>query len=114
VISSVLKSASFSLAVKNENGQSIDVTADVKGIVNANVSVDRKKDNALTLSYKGAKPLVFAFKAQQIIYEKTSWWNVFSVDEAKFHIKEAGEIVFKGGDDIPTVPLQGGNTLLDI
>jgi hypothetical protein len=114
VISSVLKSNTFSLAVKNENGQSIDVTADVKGIVNANVSVDRKKDNALTLSYAGAKPLVFAFKAQQIIYEQSSWWNVFNNDDAKFHIREAGGIVFKSDDNIPTVPLQSGNTLLDI
>jgi hypothetical protein len=114
VISSVLKSNTFSLAVKNENGQSIDVTADVKGIVNANVSVDRQKDNALTLTYAGAKPLVFAFKAQQIIYEKSSWWNAFSPDQANFHIKEAGGIVFKSDDNIPTISLQSGNTLVEL
>jgi hypothetical protein len=114
IISAVLKSNQFSIAVKDENGQSINVEADVKGIVNANVSVDRKKDNALTLSYAGAKPLVFAFKAQQIIYDHQSWWNIFSSERAGFHIRDQRGIVFKGSDDIRTIALRSGNNLLDI
>lgn len=114
IISSVLKSNKFSLTVKNENGQSVDITADIKNIVNANVSVDRKKDNALTLSHDGAQPLVFAFKAQQVIYDHKAWWDIFSSEKAGFHIQEKQDIVFKGPENIQTIPLDAGNTLFDI
>lgn len=114
VITEVLKSNQFSIAVKGKNGQSMNVETDVKGIVNANVNVARKMDNALSLSYSGAVPLVFAFKAQQIIYDKLSWWKAFSSEKAGFHIRDQRGIVFKGMDDFPSIPLRSGTSLLEI
>lgn len=114
VVNAVLKSNAFSITVEDENGQSVDVEATVKGIVNANVDIARNKNNALTLKHAGATPLVFAFKAQQILYDRKKWWEFFRKDEASFRIRDQQGVVLKGESDFPTAPLKGGVTLMDI
>ena len=77
VVSAVLKSNSFSVMVEDENGQSLNVDATVKGVVDVNVDVSHNKNNAITLKHNTAAPIAFAFKAQQIVYDHKKWWQLF-------------------------------------
>ena len=114
VVTAVLKSNTFSIAIENENDQQMDVEATLKGIVDANVNVSHNKNNAITLQQDNADQLVFAFKAQRIIYDKKEWWQFSKKEEANFRIKDQQGVILKGEDDYPTDPLKEGETLIDI
>lgn len=114
VVSSVLKSNAFSIAVEDGNNQALDVEASVKKIVDVNVDVKRDANNVITLQHKEVIPIVFAFKAQRIIYNKKKWWQFFNKDEAQFHIKDQQGLVLKDESNFPTSPLDEGESLIDI
>jgi hypothetical protein len=104
----------FSITVVDKAGQHVDIEATVKGIVNANVNVTRQKDNSITLKHDGENPVVFGFKAQQIIYDKKKWWQFGKKDEAKFRIKDQQGEVLKGDSDLPTHSLKMGDELVTL
>ena len=114
VINSVLKSDTFSITVVDKAGQHVDIEATVKGIVNTNVNMTRQKDNSITLKHDGENPVVFGFKAQQIIYDKKKWWQFGKKDEAKFRIKDQQGAVLKGESDLPTHSLKMGDELVTL
>lgn len=115
VINNVLKSNSFSVDVEDAAGTKVDIEATVKGIVDVNVDVSRNKNNEITLKHNTADTyIVFAFKAQKIIYDQKKWWQVFKKKEAKFHIKDQQGVVLRGEQKYPTVPLQSGESMVDI
>lgn len=114
VINSVLKSNSFSVSAQNENGQKIDLEATIKGIVDADVNVARSKKDEVLLEYKNATPIVFAFKAQKIIYDHKKWWQFFKKGDAKFRIKDEHGVVLKDESGFPTQSLQETNELINI
>ena len=114
VVNAVLKSNAFSIAVEDGNNQALDVEASVKKIVDVNVDVTRGENNVITLKHKEAIPIVFAFKAQKIIYNRKKWWKYFNKEEARFHIKDQQGLVLKDESDFPTSPLAEGVTLIDI
>jgi hypothetical protein len=103
------------IAVKIEGNKGIDISADatIKGILDANASIDRKANNSVTLNYKteNDQPMIFAFKAQQIIYEKKSFWRS---EPAHFRIKEQKGVVLMTPEEIPTIPLQTGGELINL
>jgi hypothetical protein len=114
VVTSVLKSDTLSMKIEAKNGADISADATVKGILEVNAAVARKKDNTLSLDYtrkEGALPMVFAFKAQRIIYEKENFWGN---KPAAFRIKEEGGVVLLGPEDMPTIPLEKGDELVEI
>ncbi len=111
VINSIAKSNDISILISDKNGQDVNLDASVKGIVEANGSFARKRDNSVELSYKAENPLVFAFKAQQIIYQKKRFW---SNQDEKFYIRDQQGSVLFGPEDIPTNALKTGEDLVDI
>ena len=115
VINNVLKSNSFSVAVEDATGAKVDIEASLKGIVNANVDISRNKNNELTLTHSHvATYIVFAVKAQQIIYDQKEWWQFFKKKEAKFRIKDQQGVVLRGEDKFPTRSLQMGELEINI
>ena len=113
VINSVVKSNDISVTITAKNGQDVSLDATVKGIMDANLSAARKQNNAIELIYKTAedKPVVFAFKAQQIIYERGSFW---SGESAHFYIKDQVGDVLLSPEDIPTRPLKTGDDMVEL
>lgn len=114
VVNAVLKSNAFSIAVEDGNNQALDIEASIKNIVDVNVDVARGKNNVITLEHKKVNPIVFAFKAQKIIYDRNKWWEFFNKEEANFHIKDQQGMVLKDESDFPTSPLLEGESLIDI
>lgn len=114
VVNAVLKSNSFSVSAENKNGQKMDLETTIKGIVDADVNVKRGKNSSVTLNHDEGPPLVFAFKAQQIVYDHKKWWQFFKKDEAGFRIKDEQGIVLKDESGFPTRPLQQDDELVDI
>ncbi len=114
VISHVLKSNSFSVAVEDATGTKVDIEATVKGVVDANVNLSKNKNDQVTLKHN--KPdvnIVFAFRAQKIIYDHKKWWQFFKRDDAKFHIKDEQGVIMKGEEDFYSVPLQQGEEMIE-
>jgi len=113
IINSIAKSNDISVTITAKDSQDIETDATIKGIVEANVSAARKQKNAIELVYKTTedKPIIFAFKAQQIIYKKKSFWNN---EPARFYIKDQQDTILLSPEDIPTQPLQMGNILVDL
>ena len=113
VINAVAKSNDISVTITAKNGQDVSVDATVKGIVDANLSAARKQNNAIELVYKTDedKPVIFAFKAQQIIYESASFWKN---EPAHFYIKDQVGGVLMGEEALHTRPLKTGNILIEL
>ncbi len=113
IINSIAKSNDISVTITAKDSQDIEADATIKGIMEANVSVARKQNNAIELAYKTTddKPIIFAFKAQQIIYKKKNFWNN---EPARFYIKDQQDTILLSPEDIPTQPLLMGNELVDV
>lgn len=113
VVNAIAKSNDIAVTIAAKNGQDINADTTIKGIIDANIEAIRKQHNALELSYKTEedKPVVFAFKAQQIIYEKSSFWND---KPARFYIKDQVGKVLLSPEDIPTRPLRTENFLIEL
>ena len=114
VISAILKSNSFSITVEDKNGQHVDIEATVKGILGAKVDLTRNKNNSITLKHSNEKPVVFAFQAQRIIYDKKKWWQFGKKDEALFRIQDQQGEILKNESDLPTQPLKLGNEMAEL
>ena len=115
VINNVLKSNSFSIALEDSTGINVDIEATVKGVVDANIDIAKKKNNELTLKNTNVDTyVVFAFKAQQIIYDQKKWWQFFKRDEAKFRIKDKQRIILLGEEKYPSTALEMGDVEVDI
>ena len=115
VINSVLKSNSFSIAVEDSTGTKVDMEATVKGIIDANVDISRNKNNDITLKNTNADTyIVFAFKAQKILYDQKKWWQFFKKDEAKFRIKDEQGVVLRGIEKIKSNALEMEDVEVDI
>jgi hypothetical protein len=113
VITAVAKSCDISVTISAKNGQDVSADVNIKGILESNISAARKQGKSLELVYKTEDdmPVIFAFKAQQIIYEKKSFW---SGQPARFYIKDQVGAVLLGPEDIPTHALQTGEELIEL
>lgn len=113
VINAVAKSNDIAVTITAKNGQDVSLDATVKGIMDANMSAARKQNNTIELLYKTDedKPVVFAFKAQQIIYESKSFWKN---EPAHFHIKDQVGATLLSTEVMPTRPLKTGNDLIEL
>lgn len=97
VLSSVLKSNEFSVSITNKEGGQVELDAGIKDILNANIKTQRQSDNAIVLKAEsGIQPFAFAFKAQQIIYDHKSWWNLFDRQVARFRIRDTQGQTLRG------------------
>jgi len=105
VISSVLKSNSFTVTVEDANGAQVDIAASIKGILGATQNITTSGKNSISIKNDSAVPLVFAFKAQQIIYNKKEWWQFFKKEIAGFTIRNKEGIIMRGDNAYPTVSL---------
>ncbi len=115
VINNVLKSNSFSIAVEDASGAKVDMEATVKGIVDSNVNISRNTNNDITLKNPNADSyIVFAFKAQKILYDQKKWWQLFKKNEAKFRIKDQQGVILRGEATYSTQPLKMDNLTADI
>ncbi len=114
VITSVLKSNSFFLKVEDANSQSVDLDTTIQGAAEANVAIKREKNNGFTISQEKGKPLVFAFKAVQVLYDKAHWFEFWKPKEAKFTIKNQEGVVLKGIADFPVRLLKPNSEPLEI
>ena len=115
VINNVLKSNSFSVAIEDVTGSHVDIEANIRGIVDANVDMSRNKNNELTLRHSHTDTYVaFAVKAQQILYDQKDWWQFFKKKEAQFRIKDQQGVILRGEDKFPTKSLQIGEAGVDI
>lgn len=105
VITAAAKSADISISIASTDGQDISTDSTVKGIVEANMKAVRKKNEVIELAYKTDedKPVVFAFKAQQIIYDKKTFWGGGT---GLFYIKDQIGSVLLSSEDVPTRPLK--------
>lgn len=99
VISSVLKSTDFSIEVFDSNATYVDISAEVKSIVDVNGKVSRDKDSEYKIHYKGDKPFVFALKAVQVLYDKPKWFEFWNKEEAYFRIQNKESLLLRGGDE---------------
>lgn len=114
VINSVLKSNSFSVTIENKDGSKADVETTIKGILDVNGSFSNTISNQFTLKNPGQNHLVFAFKAQQIMYDKKEWWQFFKKESAGFTIKAKTNIVFMDESEFPSTPLIKEHTFVSI
>lgn len=116
VINSILKSNSFSVSAINKNNQQADIEATIRGVVDADVKVDRGGENSVNLKHESSKPIVFAFKAQRIIYDEKKWWEFFKKNDLKieFRIKDEQKVVLKDDGSFPTQPLQLEKEIVDL
>lgn len=111
VITEVLKSKSYSATVESGDAQSAKIEATLKGILDADANWKREKDNSLSMKYEAENPLVFAFKAVQIIYDSNKFWQFFGgKKEVTFKISNQQGLVLKGEEDFPVrmLEVQGG------
>ena len=118
VITSVLKSNSFSIKITDANGQGVDLNTALQGMVEANVKIDRNHSDGYTITHKGEALLIFAFKAVQIYYDKAQWWEFWKSDEASFRIREEEGLVLKADEvtdeDVPVNELYTGDDLVEV
>jgi len=105
VINSVLKSDSCTLTIEDKGGTSADVEATIKGIAEISQHIKSNSSNSVSITSPGTDPLIFAFKAQHILYKKENFWDkLFGSGEGagEFTIKNETGLVFKGPEDYPT------------
>lgn len=114
VITSVLGSTAFFLRVEDANGQSLDLDTTLQGAAEANVAINRSKNNGFTISHQDGPPLIFAFKAVQVLYDKARWFEFWKPREAGFRIRNQEGVVLKGAADFPVRPLEPGISPLEI
>lgn len=114
VINAVLKSSSFTVTMTDKDGQKVNVSAAVKGIIDVSADVSRSKDNAITLSNPAGVTVVFGFKAQRILYDEKKWWQLLKPDAVKFRIIDQQGEVLRDESDLPTLPLSVFENGVDI
>ncbi|HEY4111463.1 hypothetical protein [Puia sp.] len=109
VINSVLKSNTFTFTIEDKSGASADIDATIKGIAAINQNIKSTSNNSVTITSRDEEPLVFAFRAQHILYKKAGFWDrlLDSADAAGgFTIRNETGIVLKGPEDYASEPLQ--------
>ena len=114
VISAVLKCNAFSIEVLDQNNQKIDIESSLKGIIEGKADFERNKDNSFKIAHQSEKNLVFAFKAVQILYDKTQWFEFWKKEQTKFTIKNQEGLVLKSEDAFPVKTLEPASELLTI
>lgn len=106
VINAVLKSNAFTVTIEDKHNNTVGINATIQGILGANANFSHTGDNSVTIKNETTSPLVFAFKAQRILYDKKKWWELFSDKEAGFTIKNQQGLVLLDESRYPTVPLE--------
>lgn len=114
VLTATLKSDSFTATIAKKNSQELELDATVKAILDANVDWKRNKDHSVSLTHKKETPVIFAFKAYQILYDKKKWWEFGRTEEVIFRIKESQNTIFKSEEGFPARQLDLGNRAADI
>lgn len=114
VISAVLKSNRFTVSVADESAQQAKVEVSIPVMAEVTTDISRNKEKKVLLQYNGDVDLVFAFKAQRIIYDHHRWWQLWDKGPAGFRIKDVQNETLKGPEDFPTFPLEVAQGPLDI
>lgn len=106
IITSTLKSNSFSTEFIDNNNASMEVGIPaIKGVVGGNIGVKRDKEDTNKIVYEGEKNLIFGFKAVRLLYDKKT---------KLFKIKSANGVIIRGEDDYPVEALQTNEAFTDI
>ncbi len=114
VITSVLASSTFFLKIEDANGRSLDLETTLQGAAEAKVAVNRSKNNGFSIFREEGPPLVFAFKAVQILYDKARWFEFWKAGEARFRIKNQEGLTLKGISDFPVRLLEPDAFIVEI
>ncbi len=106
IITSTLKSNSFSTEFVDNNNASMEVGIPaIKGVVGGNIGVKRDKEDTNKIVYEGEKNLIFGFKAVRLLFDKKT---------QLFKIKSASGVIIRGEEDFPVEALQADETFTDI
>jgi len=106
VITSTIKSNSFSTEVIGKNNASIEVDIpNIAGIVGGNVRVGRNRESSNEIVYSGEENLVFGFKAMRILCDDK---------RNQYKLRSTEGIVLRGEEDFPVDPLQLDVTFAEI
>lgn len=115
VINSVLRSNELSIEITDKKGKNLDANATFKGVLDINVAANTNNDSAIVLKSDGNNsPVTFAFKAQQIIYDRKKWWQFFKTDEDTFYLKDALKIEFRSNEDFPSIEMEASHKLIEL
>lgn len=114
VVTSVLKSAAFSIEIQDETGRHLDLDARIEDAAGGKLSIDRNKNNGFTIAHRDGPELAFAFKAVQILYEKAAWFEFWKPKDVRFRIKDQQGPVLRGAADFPVQLLPPADQWLDI
>jgi len=110
VINAILKSNTCTLTIEDKRGTTADVDATIRGIASINQNIKSTSNNSVNITGNTEAPLVFAFKAQHIFYDKPGFWSrLFQPTDTPgggFRIKNESDLVLRGPEDYPTEPLK--------
>jgi hypothetical protein len=71
VTTATLKSDKLAVEAKGEQAKSVDLSIpEIKGVVGGNVKVGPSSATAAKVTFEGSLPLVFAFQAARLVYDK--------------------------------------------
>lgn len=101
IITSVLKSNSFSIKVLDGNNNSVDLGAKQEQIGDVSVKIGADKQNQTLITYEGKIPLAFGVQCYQVFY-----------NNGKYSLNPASEAMVKG--DVSPVYLKPRSIFLDI
>lgn len=114
IVTSLLKSAAFSIEVKDETGRQLDLDLGMQDAAAGKLTIDRNKNNGFTIAHRNGPELAFAFKAAQILYDKAAWFEFWKTKEARFRIKDQQGLVLRGESDFPVQLLPTGDQFVDL
>lgn len=114
VITSVLKSAHFTVSLSSTGTKTASIDAAVQELAELNASLKREGAQQFSLSAPDGQPLAFAFKAAKILYDKPRWFEFWNRQAAAFRIKDQQGMVMKSPEDFPISPLETEHGIADI
>ncbi|MEZ4884528.1 MAG: hypothetical protein R3E32_07380 [Chitinophagales bacterium] len=113
VLTAVLKSNSMTIHLEDNNGQQVQLEGAFSELAKANVHFKRDKQFGYTLQSPEGIPLVFAYKAVQILYNQKKWFEFWKSEDAHFTINNQTGPVIRGMDDFPVKDLEAGDELVE-
>ncbi len=110
VITEVLQSSNICIETKKQDSKSANAEINLQGAIDVNAGFKTDEDNNSKMTYNSFEPIVFAFKAVRIIYNKPRFWE--SGEKPRFGLGENKDrVVLKGVEDLNPVWLSP--TVLD-
>lgn len=114
IVTNVLKSNQFSVKIENAQSSKAELSAKVAKMMESKVNFKQENGNNFSIETKSEAPLVFAYKAVQILYNENKWYEFWKSEEADFRIKNQKGMVLKGIEDFPAIFLKTASGIADI